>query len=134
MDTHVGPCCPWPPSQHLNVVIKQLQSAGGNRQSVFYRLTCDRRASERWPVAWLMEGWLQMDESRGEPADVALADFSSGGVGIVLDARHPLHSGQQGVLTSQSHGAGCTSRAVRGCWQRLHPVDQRLQAAGLCFV
>lgn len=93
----------------------------------------DERDSDRWHVDCVLEGWLQLNDSEAEPIEVRLVDYSSGGIQVVLSSNHPLQPGQQGLLITQSHGAGCCRRPVQCTWQSAHPHNPQLQSAGFCF-
>lgn len=91
----------------------------------------ERRRAERWPVAWPLEGWLELIGAQEGPIPVILTDFSAAGIGVLLRSRHRITPGERGDLISQAHGAGCSQRLVRCCWQRLDPRHPQLQRLGL---
>lgn len=134
MKIYRQPASPWPPWQRADVVFERARYYRYFETSAPDRATRERRASARWPADWPQEGWLQMQGNPAEPVQVALVDFSSGGSGIVLTALYPLQPAQLGTLTTQAHGAGCTTRPVRCSWQSPHPSDRSLQSAGLCLI
>jgi hypothetical protein len=122
------PATDLPPADSASVPPLLEQELEKLRQML--RDPAERRAAERWPVDWPLEGWLQLEEGDGALIPVKLANLSCSGTAVVLEGDHGLRTGQRGRLITQAHGAGCGERAVRCCWLR---SEEGLQTAGLIF-
>jgi|LakMenE18May11ns_1017448.scaffolds.fasta_scaffold9940423_5 hypothetical protein len=87
-------------------------------------------SAKYWPVDYLQDGLLQLEDMGIEVIPVDLFAFSSQGVSVSLSSLHQIEKGDHGILITQAHGAGCSYRSVICCWHGSIPTILASSAPG----
>ena len=86
-----------------------------------------------WPMQYAQDGLLRLEGEENAEVPVDLIGFSTRGVSVVMGSARVIEQGEQALLITQAHGAGCHYQRVACCWHRPHPHDPQLQCVGLRF-